>query len=150
MSKASSLVAGAKKWASHYGAFAGGKEGAVLSVPLRIRGAWEQNDADVFADVFTNNGSLLIGDDQLTSRDEIRAHMATGFASHYKGASLVDEPLEIRFLTDDVALAITEGGVLYAGETELPAERVVRTMWVIARQDGEWKLVSHQTSPLNG
>ena len=70
--KASSLVAGAKQWASLYGDYANGKEGAVLTVPLRLRAAWESNDADALADVFIENGSMLIGDEQLKGREEIR------------------------------------------------------------------------------
>ncbi|WP_143229874.1 SgcJ/EcaC family oxidoreductase [Actinophytocola xanthii] len=150
MSKASSLVAQAKKWAGHYGSFANGKESAVLSVPLRIRGTWEQGDADRFAEVFVENGSMLVGDEQLTSREEIRAYMASAFEGAYRGSSLVDEPQEIRFLSEDSAIVITEGGVLKAGETTLPAERKVRTMWITVKRDGDWYLLNYQSSPIAG
>lgn len=44
-----SLVAGAKQWASYYGDFPNGVEGAVLTAPLRCRAAWDANDAEGFA-----------------------------------------------------------------------------------------------------
>jgi uncharacterized protein (TIGR02246 family) len=148
--KATSIVAQAKQWASYYGPFTGGEQAAVLSVPLRIRAAWESNDADAFADVFIENGSLLLGDDQLDGREEIRAHMAEGFAGPYQGARVTEQPLEIQFLTPDVALAITQGGVVPAGDSELASEREERAMWVCVKGPDGWRLAAQQTSPLKG
>lgn len=148
--KASSLVSKAKKWASYYGRFPNGEEGAVLSVPLRVRAAWENNDADALADVFTENGSLLMGDEQLRGREEIRSYMAKAFSGEYRGVRVVEEPIEIKFLSGDVAMAISEGGTLAPGETEPAPEREMRTTWVIVKQNGEWRLLSHQGSPVKG
>jgi uncharacterized protein (TIGR02246 family) len=149
-SKAASLVAQAKEWATRYGPYANGEEGAVLTVPLRLRVAWDNNDSDAYADLFTENGSELIGDDQLTSREEIRSYMAKAFAGVYKGTRYTEHPVEIRLLSDDAALAITEGGILQNGETEVALERSVRATWIVVKQNGEWKLFSHQTSPIKG
>jgi uncharacterized protein (TIGR02246 family) len=149
-SKASALVAQAKQWATYYGDYSNGEEGAVLTVPLRIRAAWERNDADAFAEIFVDNGSMLVGDEQLRGRDEIRKYMAAAFEGPYKGGRLTEEPLEIKLLAPDVAVAITQGGVLYEGDTEVPPGRQVRTMWVVTKKDGDWRLVSHQSSPLKG
>lgn len=148
--KASQLVAQAKEWATYYGKFTVGEEAAVLSVPLRVRAAWDRNDADEVAQVFVENGSYLAGDEQLTSREQIREYLAAAFTGPYRGSRVTEEPVEIRLIAADTALAITEGGVLYEGETELPANRRVRTMWVITKQDGDWRLVSHQSSPVSG
>ncbi|MEC3975174.1 SgcJ/EcaC family oxidoreductase [Amycolatopsis sp. H20-H5] len=148
--KASTLVAQAKQWATYYGDYPNGAEGAVLSVPLRIRGEWERNDADALAAIFTENGSMLVGDVQLHGREEIRAYLAEAFAGGYGGSRLTEETNEIRFLTDDVALAITQGGILRKGADELSPDEVVRAMYVIVKQEGEWKLASHQTSPIKG
>lgn len=148
--KASSLVAQAKQWASYYGDYSNGEEGAVLTAPLRIRAAWAANDADAFAEMFVENGSMLVGDKQLMSREEIREYMAEAFSDPYKGAQLREDPVEIRLLSPDVAVAITEGGILGADATELAEEDVVRAFWVIAKRDGDWRVVSHQTSPIKG
>src|ERR1044072_1764795 len=45
-----------------------------VAAPERARGAWDANDADAFADLFVENGSILFDDDQLTDRDASRAH----------------------------------------------------------------------------
>jgi len=144
------LVAQAKAWAGNYGKYSNGVEGAVLTAPLRARAAWDRNDADAFAATFTDEGSMLAGDNQLTSPAQIRSYLADAFAGPLKGSRLLDKPIEIRMLTDDVALALTEGGVAYAGETEPPADRLSRSTWVVARRDGDWRLVSYQSSPVTG
>ena len=147
-SKASSLVAGAKQWASYYGDYANGDEGHVLTAILRIRAAWGSNDADAFADMFVDNGSMLVGDNQLMNREEIRAYMADAFSSYHQGTSLDEEPKEIKLLTDTSALAVTQGGVVAPGAAALADENEVRALWVLAKIDGDWRVVSHQTSPI--
>jgi uncharacterized protein (TIGR02246 family) len=149
-SKASSLVDKAKKWATHYGDFTSGDAGAALTAPLRIRGAWESNDADVFADAFTENGSMLVGDEQLRGREQIRTYMADAFAGGFQGSRIEDEPDEIVFLDENTALVISKGGVLMKGETSLPAERENRNTWIVVRKQGDWKLFSYQSSPIKG
>ncbi|MFD8498859.1 SgcJ/EcaC family oxidoreductase [Amycolatopsis sp. NPDC059657] len=148
--KASELVAGAKKWAANYGDFPNGEEGAVLTVPLRIRGAWERGDAELFAEVFADNGSMLVGDKQLQSREEVLEYMTEAFKGTYKGARLEETPVVIRKLSDTVAFAVTKGGLVLEGETEVAPEREVRATWVIVKEDGDWKLLNHQTSPISG
>jgi uncharacterized protein (TIGR02246 family) len=148
--KASSLVAQAKQWATYYGKFTQGEESAALTAPLRARAAWDANDADAFAGVFTENGSILVDDEQLSEPEAIRAFFSDAFANGLSGTKLIVEPIEIKILEPGVAVVITDGGVLYEGETEVPADRVVRGTWVTKQVDGEWQLVSQQTSPVKG
>ncbi|MBV2156599.1 SgcJ/EcaC family oxidoreductase [Kitasatospora sp. SUK 42] len=148
--KAASLVTQAKQWASRYGEFSNGTEGAVLTVPLRVGAAWASHDADTLAELYTEDGSELIGDIQLRGREEIRAYLAEAFAGSYRGSRLVDEPVDIKLLTADVAVAVTEGGIVRAGEEAPAPENSFRATWVVVRRDGDWRLFSHQTSPLKG
>lgn len=147
---AAALVSQAKQWASYYGDYSNGKEGAVLTVPLRLRAAWESNDADAIADVFIQNGSMLIGDQQLNDREEIRSYLAKAFTAGFKGTRISEEPLRIRLLSDDTAVAITQGGILEDGETTVGPNREYRAVYVVVHRGGDWKLASHQTSPLRG
>ncbi|GAA4705964.1 SgcJ/EcaC family oxidoreductase [Phytohabitans rumicis] len=148
--QAAALVAGAKEWASYYGDFPNGDEGAVLTAVLRVRAAWDANDADAYADMFIDNGSQLVGDNQLTSRDEIRGYVAEAFAGAYAGSRITEQPREIRLLNDTVAVAVTEGGVIRRGQAELDPMNEVRTMWIIVNRDGDWRVASHQTCPIKG
>lgn len=150
MSKAASLVAQAKAWATSYGDFPNGPEAAALSAPLRVRAGWDANDADAVAAVFLDNGSLLIGDEQIDGADHIREYLTAWFGDRYPGVRLEDRPLDIRFLTSDVAVAVTEGGLVLSGEDGLAPERTERSMWVLVRRDGEWRVAARQSSPING
>lgn len=143
-------AAGVEEDWSYYGPFVGDRERAVLTVCMRIQHAWAVNDPDRFAALFTENGSLLMRDEQLASRAEIHAHMAAGFRGPYQGARVKGWPVSVTFLTDDVALVITEGGIIMAGESDLAPERLIRATWVIVRQGDDWRLMSHQSSPVRG
>ncbi|MEC3993013.1 SgcJ/EcaC family oxidoreductase [Actinacidiphila sp. DG2A-62] len=147
---ARSLVDQAKQWATQYGPYSNGPEGAVLTVPLRARVAWEAGDAGAYSALFTDDGSELIGDVQLRGRAEIEQYLADAFKGAYAGSRISETPVEIRLLTDEVAVAVTEGGVLRKGEeTPLP-ENSFRGQWVVVKRGGDWQLFSHQTSPLGG
>ncbi|MET9001575.1 SgcJ/EcaC family oxidoreductase [Amycolatopsis sp. Hca4] len=142
---------GVEEDTSFYREFTSADEKAVLTVPQRIQEAWLRNDADKFADVFTADGSLLLQDNQLTSRDEIRGYMRAGFAGPLKGAHVYGWPLEVKFLEPGIAIAITEGGIIRAGESEIAPENQIRAVWVVVRNgEGDLSLFSHQSSPVKG
>ncbi|MFD9893984.1 SgcJ/EcaC family oxidoreductase [Amycolatopsis sp. NPDC059027] len=143
-------AAGIEEDTSYYREFTGEDEKAVLTVAMRIQEGWERNDADYFADTFADNGSLLMKDDQLTSREQIREYMKAGFEAQFRGARVRGWPLSVKFLGDDTAMVISQGGILLAGETETAPERQVRVTWVIVKESGGLKLLSHQTSPIKG
>lgn len=124
---------------------------AVAAVPKRIVEAWANYNADMFAATFTDNGSLILpGDVYLRGSAAIGSYMAAAFAGPYKGTQVFGQPLDLRFLAADVAVLTTYGGVLVPGETEVAPERAVRAMWVVVKQDGEWKIAAYQNTPVNG
>jgi uncharacterized protein (TIGR02246 family) len=150
-STAMMAAAGIAEDTSYYGTFDASEQRAVQTIAQRIQGAWAANDPDAFADIFAENGSLLMQDTQLTSREEIRAFMTGGFAGPYKGAHVEGGPLQLHFLSDDVALLVTRGGIILGGETSVDPSRVIRAVWVIVRRaPGKLELVSHQSSPVHG
>lgn len=144
---ATALVEQAKDWAGLYGNYTIGEEGASLTVPLRARAAWEAGDADAFAELFAEEGSMLVSDDQLQGRDAIRTYMAAQFAGDLAGTVLVEEPTEIKTVAPGVTVAITTGGVTRPG-VELSEAAKVRASYVLVSREGVWQLLSHQTSPI--
>ncbi|GIF16431.1 SgcJ/EcaC family oxidoreductase [Actinoplanes teichomyceticus] len=143
-------AAGVAEDTGYYRGFTAPDEKAALTVAMRIQAAWAANDADAFADVFTDDGSLLLQDTQLTSREQIRDHMARGFAGGLKGARVLGGPVHVSFLTPEVAMVITEGGIVRPGERAVAPADQIRATWVITRRGGTPALVSHQSSPVHG
>jgi uncharacterized protein (TIGR02246 family) len=141
--------AGVPEDTSYYREFTGRRQKAILTVPMRIQAAWAVNDPDAFADVFAENGSLLMQDNQLTSREQIRTYMANGFQGPLKGARVKGWPTTVKVLTDKAAMVVTEGGILMPGDTELQEKNLIRAIWIITKQpDGRLYLLSHQSCPI--
>jgi uncharacterized protein (TIGR02246 family) len=136
------------KLAAYYGTFTSDREKEVLGVPLRLVAAWSKNDADGIANVFTEDGILILPGDVLKQgRGEIRAFMAAAYAGPFKGTGVTGVPVDVRFLNDEVALLRTHGGILAPGETEIDPELAVRSTWVVVKKDDTWQLAGYQNSP---
>jgi uncharacterized protein (TIGR02246 family) len=133
---------------AYYGEFTAEHEKEVLGVPLRLVAAWAENDARGVADVFIEDGILILpGDVYKKSREEIRNFMAAAYAGPFKGSGVTGRPVDVRFVNDNLALLRTHGGILAEGETEIAPELAVRSTWVCVKQNGEWKLAAYQNSP---
>lgn len=120
---------------------------SVLGVIQAVYDAWADGDANTFARLYTDDASVVQPGIYKKNSDVIRTTMAAGFAGPLKGSRVLDEPQSVRFLGPDAAVVITESGVLMAGQTELPAERLVRCTWVLTRRDGQWYIAAYHNSP---
>jgi uncharacterized protein (TIGR02246 family) len=121
---------------------------AAAKVPQRIVAAWAANDADAFADVFADDGIMILPNVYLEGNDQVRSFMARAYQGDYRGTSVTGEPLAIRRLSDTSAIVVTAGGVLLPGETEVAAERAIRATWVLTKQRSEWLIASYHNSPV--
>ncbi|HTC68471.1 MAG TPA: SgcJ/EcaC family oxidoreductase [Acidothermaceae bacterium] len=122
---------------------------SVLHVIRAVYDAWAEGDADVFAELYTNDATVVQPGVYKKDNSVIRTTMAAGFAGPLKGSRVLDEPVSVRFFGPDTAVIITEGGVLLVGQDEVPAERLVRATWVLVHQDEQWRVAAYQNSPLN-
>ncbi|MBI1757944.1 MAG: SgcJ/EcaC family oxidoreductase [Actinobacteria bacterium] len=133
---------------AYYGQFTSEKEKEALGVPLRLVAAWARNDAAGVANVFTEDGILILpGDVYKKGRNEIRAFLAAAYAGPFKDSQVTGRPVDVRFVADDVALLRTHGGILAPGETEIAPELAVRSTWIAVKTDDEWQLAGYQNSP---
>jgi uncharacterized protein (TIGR02246 family) len=122
---------------------------AVVGLTQRLVAAWSSHDADAFADLFVEDGSMILPGVYRSGRPEIRKYMAEAFANQYRGSQVTGQPLDLRFLGSEVALLLTEGGVLAPGDTEVTADRAIRATWLAVKRDGQWRLAGYQNSPRN-
>lgn len=111
------------------------QESTVRAFLPQITNAWADNDANAFAAVFTSDASFIVPgqDTYLTSREQIRAYMAAAFAGPLQGVRATATILNLRCLAANVAVAVTQGGLLFPGETVVPPERIGRQTWVVTK-----------------
>lgn len=122
-------------------------QAAVAAVPARIVAAWAAQDADAFADVFTEQGSMILPGVLQVGRDAVRAFMTRAFAGPYRGTRVTGTPVALQLTGPGTAVVVTRGGVLHGDETEVPAERAIHATWVVVERDGQWQLAAYQNSP---
>jgi uncharacterized protein (TIGR02246 family) len=120
---------------------------AVLDVLKRGYKAWEENDAAAFVSVYLDDASVVQPGIYKKDREEIRTTMAAGFAGRLRGSRAIDHPQDLRFLTEDTAIVVSEGGIVFPGQDAVPSEALVRATWVLAKRDGNWYVAAYHNSP---
>jgi uncharacterized protein (TIGR02246 family) len=120
---------------------------AVARLARGTLAAWSWGDAEAFANYFTEDGIMILPGVFCHGREEIRAFMAATFPGDYGGTLATGQSLDLRFLGSDVALLVTEGGVIAPGDTEVTSERAIRASWLAVRCRGQWRLGAYQNTP---
>jgi uncharacterized protein (TIGR02246 family) len=120
---------------------------AIASLSQQVVAAWAYADADGFAAVFTPDATMILPGVMLTGQDAIRAYMAEAFAGVYQDTQVTGRPLAMRFLTSDVCLMLTMGGVLAPGESEPTPQSAIRASWLAVRTADGWRLAAYQNTP---
>ena len=82
------------------------------------------------------------------NRDEIRDNMALAFAGPLKGTSTWNKTLSVRFLGTDAAIVVSESGILFGDQTEVPEEGKVNATWVFEKRDGQWLIAAYHNAPM--
>ena len=111
-------------------------------------GAWAAGDAGAFVADYAEDATVIMPGSYRRDRDEIRQNMTQSFATFLKDTKVIDELQSVRFLGQDCAIAISKAGILFPGETEVPADRYVYATWVLQRHDGDWLVESYHNSPI--
>ena len=97
---------------------------------------------------YTEDATAIMTGSFRESRDEVRHNMALAFAGPLQGTSTYNKQLSLRFLGDDAAIAVSESGILFAGQTEVPDEGKVNATWVFEKRDGQWLIAAYHNSPV--
>ncbi|WP_207919744.1 SgcJ/EcaC family oxidoreductase [Micromonospora sp. KC207] len=72
---------------------------------------------------------------------------AKSFEGPLKGSSTYNKQLSIRFLGNDGAIVVSESGILFAGESEVPEPRKLYATWVLEKKGGTWHIAAYHNSP---
>jgi uncharacterized protein (TIGR02246 family) len=122
-------------------------QAAVAALTQRVIAAWAYGDGDAFANLFVEDGTMILPGLFKKGREEIRAYLKEAYQSTYKNTQVTGKPLDLRFFSPDCGILITQGGVLAAGETEVSDEQAIRATWTVVKRDGQWRLAAYQNSP---
>jgi uncharacterized protein (TIGR02246 family) len=122
-------------------------EKTVTEVLDAMYAAWADADADGIARLYTEDATVTLPGVYHVGREAVRAWFTAGFAGRLKGSTALDKPVSVRLCGPDVAIITSQGGVLMAGETEVPAGRTIRATWVLSRQDSEWLIAAYHNCP---
>ena len=123
-------------------------EAAIQAVLVDSYKGWEAGDADRMVADYTEDATAIMPGSLRDSRDSVRENMALAFAGPLKNTSIYSKQLSIRFVGDDAAIAVTESGILFPGQTEVPDEGKVNATWVIEKRDGQWLIAAYHNSPV--
>ena len=110
--------------------------------------AWAVGDADGMVAAYTDDASAIMPGALRDSREVIRESMAAAFAGPLKGTSTFNKQLSVRFLGADAAIVLSESGILFPGQSEVPLEGRVNCTWVLEKQDGAWLIAAYHNSPV--
>jgi uncharacterized protein (TIGR02246 family) len=122
-------------------------QAAIAALTQRMVTGWAYGEAETLADLFVEDGTLILPGVFCNSRDEIRDYFTKAFDGKYKNTQVTGKPISIRVLGPDVAILLSQGGVLETGETEVSEAGAIRASWLVVRQDGQWRLAAYQNSP---
>ena len=121
---------------------------AIQAVLVDSYKAWDAGDAAGMVADYTADATAILPGSLRDSRDVIRDGMALAFAGPLKGTSTYNRQLSIRFLGDDAAIAVSESGILFPGQTEVPEAAKVNATWVFEKRDGQWLIAAYHNSPV--
>lgn len=133
-------------------------EAAVRAVMQQLPAKWAdvtsgRVSADAIAAIFTEDASFVVGDGTyLRGRPEIAAYYrrmvegADAFGTSIKDTTVIVEVDTVRFLSDTVAVVVSRGGILFAGETDVPPERRGIQTSVLSKVNGTWLAAAYQNT----
>jgi uncharacterized protein (TIGR02246 family) len=122
-------------------------EAAIAAVLADSYKAWEAGDADGMVADYTADATAIMTGSLRGSRDVIRDSMASAFAGPLKDTSTWNKQLSIRFVGRDAAIVVSESGILFGGQTEVPDTAKVNATWVFEKRDGQWLIAAYHNSP---
>lgn len=121
-------------------------EAAIQAVLDKSYRAWAAGDAAGMVADYTVDATAILPGSRRDGRDAIRESMAQAFAGPLKGTSTSNKQLSLRFVGRDAAIVVSESGILFPGQTEVPDAGKVHATWVLEKRDGSWMIAAYHNS----
>jgi uncharacterized protein (TIGR02246 family) len=109
--------------------------------------AWEENDAEAFASLYTDDASVILPGRYLKNRDELRSTMLAAFAGPLRGSTRAVDLDTVRLLGPDAAVVAGRSVVVPEGEERPPSDRWSSSTWVLTRRQDHWLIAAYHEAP---
>jgi uncharacterized protein (TIGR02246 family) len=109
----------------------------------RSTAAWDANDADAFAALYTEDASVVTSVGVSLGREAVRAFMSAGFEGRLKGTKAVENLNSVRFVGGDVAIVDSVSAFVLPGETSVRPGMERRATYVLDRTGGDWRIAAY-------
>lgn len=119
----------------------------IAALTQRMIVAWAANDAGRIADLFLPEGTMILTGIYRQGRPAIHEYFTDMFHGDYEGTNVTGEPVSCRLLSPDVAVLLTQGGVLAPHETEPSPAEAIRASWTLVRREHHWWIAAYQNTP---
>jgi len=97
---------------------------------------------------YTGDATAIMTGSLRDGREVILRNMALAFEGPLKGSSTYNKQLSLRFLGRDAAIVVSESGILFAGQSDVPEAGKVNATWVFEKRDGQWLIAAYHNSPV--
>jgi len=112
---------------------------AVRAIPYRMIEAWDRGSGDGFAAPFSEDADFVgFEGTHLRGRAEIAAYHQRLFDSDLKGSRVDGHVLFVRFLSPELAVMHSVGGMIPAGEVERSPARDSMQFFIVRKHENEW------------
>jgi uncharacterized protein (TIGR02246 family) len=122
-------------------------EAAIRQLSQALSETWGQGDLRALDELYTPDSDYVTFDGSwLRGLEHNRRAHAELFDGVLAGTRLEGQIESIRFVTDDTAVVISTGALLWPWQKKVPASRLSRQTLVVVRREGRWKIASFQNT----
>jgi uncharacterized protein (TIGR02246 family) len=125
----------------------GQDEDAVRAVLADIYAAFDAGDAEAYAAHYAEHATVLTPGQAHWGREALRTALGEWFSGPLRGARGVYDLASMWFVGSDVAIVISRGSVLLAGQTEISATDQFLDTWVFGRTTDGWLVEAFHSCP---
>jgi uncharacterized protein (TIGR02246 family) len=129
-------------------------EEAISALLQSVVDGWNRGDGQAMAAAFDDDADYIVFNGmRLKGRQQIAAVHQQLFDTFLKGTQLDDggrggstQGSAVRFLTPEVALVLTQGGLRRPEQPESSPEQESVQTYVVVKRDGKWSIASFQNT----
>ncbi|GEP93312.1 hypothetical protein CTE07_49570 [Chitinophaga terrae (ex Kim and Jung 2007)] len=113
---------------------------------------FQQPTRELFESIFTNDCDYVtfMGQHLKGIDENLKVHQQLADSWFFRGAELVSEVKQVKFLSPDVAVVIAEGAIKFRWQKTVKKDRLSINTNVFVKTNNEWKLASFQNTRIKG